>query len=406
MRKITLAAGAALLLVLSGCSITGGNKPAPSDNSPIQVGVILPQSGPYTILGAPQTAALKLEADKVNKSGGIDGRKIELTFRDDTSDPTVSVQLYNELAETGNYDVMISSSRTANSQAVGPSAEQYEIPTLALGPVDAFANGSNPWVFVIPTTGSVNGNAQMQYFKEEGFKKIAIAFIDGDAYGQSGQDVLKNDGAKYGLDTVFSQGYDPATTDFTPLIQNVLASGADALWVWGSGPTPSILTAQWAATAANSHTKLFMTASQASNLYSFKNGAPVAAANGIQLTSNIAVVGPQLPDSKLKTLVGDFADRWAALGDKQYSYPPQFAFEAAKAIEVLKAGVEAAGSTDHAKLRKAIEGLNILTYTGQTKYSATDHVGLTPDWIAIDTVKDGNFVASDYTLKKFDALLK
>ena len=58
------------------------------------------------------------------------------------------------------------------------------------------------------------------------------------------------------------------------------------------------------------------------------------------------------------------------------------------------------------KLRDAIEGLDILTYTGQTKYSAKDHVGLTPDWIAIDTVKDGNFIATDYSVAKFKELLK
>ncbi|WP_349897587.1 ABC transporter substrate-binding protein [Parafrigoribacterium soli] len=409
MKKIALAATAAAMLVLSGCSVTGGGgatAPSAKDKSPIQVGVILPQSGPYTILGAPQTAALKLEVDKVNEAGGVNGRQIKLTFRDDTSDPTVSVQLYNELAETGKYDAMISSSRTANSQAVGPSALQYEIPTLALGPVNAFADGSNPWDFVIPTTGAVNAEAQIKYFKDEGLKKVAIAFIDGDAYGQDGQDSLAKFGPKYGISTVFSQGFDPATTDFTPLIQNVLASGADAFWVWGSGPTPSIITAQWAAAAANSKTQLFMTASQASNLYSYKDGKPVASTNGVHLSSNIAVVGPQLPDSDLKTMVADFAKRWSTLGNDQYSYPPQFAFEAAKAIQVLSAGVKAAGSTDHKKLRDAIEGLDILTYTGQTKYSAKDHVGLTPDWIAIDSIKDGNFLATDYSVAKFKELLK
>ncbi len=308
------------------------------------------------------------------------GRPIELTFRDDTGDPTTSVQLYNELVETGDYDLMITSSRTAASQATGPSAEQYEIPTLALGPVNAFADGSNPWVFVVPATGGVNAEAQIQYFADEGYDKIAIAYIDGDAYGQDGQDSLAKFGPEYGVDTVFSQGYDPATTDFAPLIQNVIASGANGFWVWGSGPTPAIITAQWAATAAESGVQLFMTASQASNLFSYKDGAPVAAANLVQLGSNIGVVGRQLPDSDLKTLILDFADRWAGLDNPQYTYPPQFAFEAAKAIQVLKAAVETAGSTDPSAVRDAIEGLDILTYTGQTKYSATDHVGLTPEW--------------------------
>jgi branched-chain amino acid transport system substrate-binding protein len=421
MKKTSLVAlGAATLLALAGCSISGGGTTPttaptgggettapPVDTSPLNVGVLLPLTGPYSILGLPQQAALELEAEKINSEGGVAGRDIVLEIRDDTGDPTTSVQLYNELAETGDYDLMITSSRTAASQATGPSAEQYEIPTLALGPVNAFTDGSNPWVFVIPATGAVNAEAQIQYFAAEGYDKVAIAYIDGDAYGQDGQDSLERFGPEYGIETVLSQGYDPATTDFAPLIANVLASGANAFWIWGSGPTPAIITGQWAATPDKGDVQLFMTGSQASNLYSYREGAPVAAANGVILASNIAVPGKQLPPSDLKTIVDDFAGRWAGLNDPQFQYPPQFAFEAATSLQILDAAVESLGGAtdDAAAVRDAVEATDMITYVGQRTYSPTDHGGVTPDWLAIVEVEDGDFIATDYALAKFEEIL-
>ena len=41
------------------------------------------------------------------------GDTLFLTTLTRVRDPTTSVQLYNELAETGDYDLMITSSRTA-----------------------------------------------------------------------------------------------------------------------------------------------------------------------------------------------------------------------------------------------------------------------------------------------------
>ncbi len=413
MKKITFAVlTTATLLALSGCSLASdsadsdGSDGVAADDSPIKIGAVLPLSGTYTILGAPQKAALELEIEKVNAEGGIDGREVEIEFRDDTTDPTKSVELYNELAATGEYDVLISSSMAASSEAIGPSAIQYEIPTIALGPANSYRDGSNPWVFLSPATADLNAQASAEYLAEEGLDKIALTYISGDAYGLDGTDSMKKYAEELGLDIVFEEGYDRAATDFSPLIQKVLGTDADLLMVWGSGSGPSIIAGQWASLAADSGKQLVMTGSQGSNLFTYRDGEVVEATNGIVLASNAAVPAQQWPDSEYKDLVDDFAARWAELGDEQYQYPPQFAFEGAKAIQLIQAAIESAGSTDHEAVRDALEGLDLLTYTGQTAFSADDHLGVDSEWLAIVRIEDGDFIATDYSLENFESLLK
>ncbi len=118
------------------------------------------------------------------------------------------------------------------------------------------------------------------------------------------------------------------------------------------------------------------------------------AAEGIVLSSNLAVAGAALPDGDLKTQIDDFAAVWAESDSAaDYPYPPQFAFEGAAALQLIKAAIEAAGTTDHAAVRDALEGLDVLTVVGRKAYSPTDHVGSTTADLAIVQIQGGDFVA-------------
>jgi len=421
MKKTMLAAAAATtaLLALAGCSLAGsggdatnGATPGAADctydpnGDPITIGAVIPVTGVYTILGAPQKEALELEADYINEHGGILCRPVKLDVKDDASVPPDSAKLYNELAATGSYDVMLTSSMVAATEAAAPGAEKYEIPTLALGPSQALTDGKNKWVFVVPNTSDIFAKATVEYMQAEGkYKKLAIAYIAGDAYGEGGKTSTEDYAKDAGIEIVSEQGFERTATDFAGLLKNVADSGADSLFVWGSGAGPSILTAQFAGLGLGKQMQLFMTGSQASDLYIKSNGAFVPATEGVIIGADLGVPGTELPEgTEIRKLVDDFASRWGAMGDAQYSYPPQFAFEAASALEIAKTAIEKAGSTDPDAVRDALEQTDIYTYIGAKHYTATDHAGGDVDTVAMVVVEDGGFKATDYALEKFKSL--
>jgi branched-chain amino acid transport system substrate-binding protein len=65
-------------------------------------------------------------------------------------------------------------------------------------------------------------------------------------------------------------------------------------------------------------------------------------------------------------------------------------------VQLLVAAIKKANSTDHEKIRDALEGLTFTTPNGTYRYSTQDHAGLTADYISVNTVKDGAFVPTTW----------
>jgi len=394
MMKTGLAAFAAIgALGLAAC---GSASAGSTGSGPIKVGMVVPLTGPYSPLGTADKAAVEQEVARINKAGGISGRQLDVTIRDDKTDVPQSVTEFNQLAADRSYTAILSSSMVSASTAAGPSAAANKIPIIALGPVSAFADGSNPYAFTGVAIPEDYAQAMVDYLAAAGFHSVAIGYSGKDLYGAVGHEATKAAAAKAGVEVVLDEAYDQSATDFSALISKVKAAKPDGFLVWGAGPAPVIITKQF----AGSGIPLLMTGAQASDLYIQPAGK---AAEGVVMTSSIAVPGRQLPAGPLKDLISQFAEPWLKANGNVY--PPQFAFDGVTAVQLLKAAIEKAGSTDRAKVRDALESLDVLTPTGRFTFSKTDHSGLGTDAIAIVTVKDGDLRATSYSLERFKSRL-
>jgi branched-chain amino acid transport system substrate-binding protein len=169
---------------------------------------------------------------------------------------------------------------------------------------------------------------------------------------------------------------------------HVRSSGAQALTVWATGAPAVALTKQYA--SAGLGLPLMLTGAQASKLFLDPAGS---AAEGVTVASSIGVVGAHLPDGPQKDAVAELATAFA----ERHGYPPpQFAQDGYSGVKLLVAAIEKAGGVDREKVRDALEGLTLLTPNGTYAYSATDHSGLKPDFISINTVRGGAFVPTEW----------
>lgn len=381
---------AAGVLGLAACSSSSGS--TTEGSGPIKIGVVIPLTGFLSPLGAGDKAAIEQEVEAINEAGGVLGRDLEVTIKDDKSDVPQSVTEFNQLASNRGYSAILSSSFVSASTAAGPSAESNKIPTIALGPVSEFADGSNPYAFTCVAIPEVYAQAMVDYLVDQGYKSLAIGYVGDDIYGEVGNEATVAAAEAAGIDVVVDEAFDGTATDFSPLVSKVKAAAPDGFLVWGAGPSAVIITKQM----EGSGIPLLMTGAQASQLYVEPAGS---AAEGVTMTSSIAVPGRELPAGPLKDLVDEFADPWV---EANGSYPPQFAFDGATGIQLLAAAIEKAGSADREKVRDALEDLDVLTPIGRFNYSSSDHAGLGAEAIAIVTVTDGDFEATEYSLARFE----
>ena len=139
-----------------------------------------------------------------------------MTIKDDKTDVPQSVTEFNQLAADRSYSAILSSSFVSASTAVGPSAESNKIPTIALGPVSAFADGSNPYAFTGVAIPEVYAQAMVDYLADQGYESLAIGYTGDDVYGELGNEATVAAAEEAGIDVVLDEPFDQPATDFTP----------------------------------------------------------------------------------------------------------------------------------------------------------------------------------------------
>jgi branched-chain amino acid transport system substrate-binding protein len=381
---------AALSLVAAGC----GDDTATS-NDPIQIGQIVSLTGNYSPLGSENKKSVELAVEKVNHDGGVLGRQLKVTVKDDQSKPDQSVIGFNDL-RGDDVAAIIGSPFSNSALATIPSVDRAKIPYLSLTPADEQVKPLHPYVFVVPALSSAYAERILQYFKATGVSTVAVAHDTKSSYAVAGYNGLTDKASKYGVKIAVSEEFQTDATEFSALLGHVRSSNAQALVVWATGAPAVALTKQYASAGLN--IPLVLTGAQASKLFLEPVGA---AAEGVTVASSIGVVGPDLPDGKQKDAISELT---TSFSDKYGYPPPQFAQDGYSAVKLLVAAIEKAGSAEPEKIRDAMEGLTLTTPNGEYKYSKTNHAGLGPEFISVNTVTQGAFKPTDWSSEQLAGL--
>jgi branched-chain amino acid transport system substrate-binding protein len=379
----------ALLLPAAACGedSSGGS----GSDAPVKLGLILSLTGNYSSLGTENKKSIELAVEQVNSAGGVLGRSIELTVKDDKSLPDQSVLAFNEIKD--DVDAVIGSPFSNSALATIPLVDREQIPYLSLTPADEQVNPVHPYVFVIPATSGTYAERTLQYFQGTGLTKVAVAYDTKSSYAVAGFKGMQAKAVQYGVALVATEEFQTSATEFGAVFSRVKSSGAQALMVWATGPPGVAITKQYATVGAG--IPLVLTGAQASKLFLDPAGA---AAEGVTVASSIGVVGSSLPDGPIKESITKLG---TAFQSKHGYAPPQFAQDGYSAVQVLVAAINKAKSSEPAKVQAALEELTLATPNGTYRFSKTDHSGLKPDFIAINKVSGGTFVPTDWAKSQF-----
>ena len=200
---------------------------------PYEIPVIVSATGQLAFLGKEQVAALGVAETIVNKSGGIRGRPVKFVLYDDQTNPQIAVQLMNEIM-TKKPAVILGASSTAACSAMAPLAKDGPV-------VYCFTPSYHPpvgsYLFSTTTSSSDLIGASLRYFRESGWKKIAI-LSSTDAGGVDGErGVLERlgDPENRDMSVVARERFNPTDISVAAQIARIKASGADVLVAWTTG---------------------------------------------------------------------------------------------------------------------------------------------------------------------------
>lgn len=200
---------------------------------PLRIGVSLGLSGIFAPNGAMQSKAYQLWARHANLRGGILGRPVEITIRDDRSDPQVARGIYSDYLQREQFDCVFGPFSSALTLAVAPLAEQHGYPMLAAGAAsdDLWHQGYRYIFGTIPAAGRQTIGL-LALLADAGIDSLALVQA-ADAYSLDLARGTKKWAAEYGIRISSLQSLAKGTTDFAPLAREARQSGARALLMAG-----------------------------------------------------------------------------------------------------------------------------------------------------------------------------
>ena len=120
------------LSTLALVSCLGAITPVSAQEKPssLGLGIFTFTSGPAAAYGMPGKNAADLMIEQINAAGGIGGVKIAPTYVDEAQGAQGVIAEYRRLAGEPKNQVMVAALSSANCLALGPIAEQLQVPTV------------------------------------------------------------------------------------------------------------------------------------------------------------------------------------------------------------------------------------------------------------------------------------
>jgi branched-chain amino acid transport system substrate-binding protein len=189
---------------------------------PYKIGSLQPLSGAAAAGGKTALVGVQMATDRINSSGGINGRPVELVVADDESKPDVGRRKTEKLVVEDKVDMHLGGFLSNICLACMPVFEEAKIVNMITVCLDTTITTSkcNRYTFRPFDYAPAQAVAFAPYLVGKMGKKWHIAYADY-SWGQSTKDAYAEQIKKAGGEVVGTTGIPLGTADFTPFLSKI-----------------------------------------------------------------------------------------------------------------------------------------------------------------------------------------
>jgi branched-chain amino acid transport system substrate-binding protein len=305
----------------------------------IKIGMVLPVTGPAAEIGKYALTGAKIALDRVNKSGGVLGKQVELVTEDDQTTNPGAVLAFSKLAAQPEIVAFLGSVRSTQNHAMANDILKTGKPVCFGGTDPLLTKMGNPWLIRFRPNDTYSARVIASYGVETLGKKNWALVHSTDAFGMSGFKVLSVALDKIGAKVMLDQGYPNQSQDFTPVVLAIKSSGADVIGSYFTFETDQAIFARQLRQLGI--TLPWVGSPTTVAVATLKLAGP--ALWGTYAVADFAV--DSSPEAK------EFAKLYSAVSNAPPDLQSAWPYDA---ISVLSAAINKAGSTDPEKIRDAI----------------------------------------------------
>ena len=211
---------------------------------PIRIGMGMALTGGLAGTGKGTLLATQMWVEDTNAKGGLLGRKIELIYYDDQSNPSTVPGIYTKLIDVDKVDLVVSGYATNLTAPAMPIVMRHGMVFMGLFGLAVNDQFNYDRYFHVVFSGQA---PKFEFSK--GYFEIAmgmnpkpktVAIVGANAeYGLIATDGARENAKKLGLAIVYDQKYPPGTADYTPIVRAIQATNPDVIFL-ASYPPDSV----------------------------------------------------------------------------------------------------------------------------------------------------------------------
>jgi branched-chain amino acid transport system substrate-binding protein len=372
---MTKHAGLSRRTVLRTAAVAAAIPATARSAEPIKIGLPVALTGTSGGIGAQMRRGVEFWAKQVNAKGGLLGRPIELRIEDTEGNPATCVRKAQEMVERDGIRIITGIVASNEALATVPKLAEWDTIFISGDNGDGRLTGESlvPNFFRPNVSGPMGTRAVSLWLRDAPLKTFYGLGMDY-AWGRNSMQVFEAEAKKSGK-TFIGAVFSPiGTKDFSTYITRIRQSGADGVYLVLAGDDNAAFLSQ--AKQYRLGDKIQLLTEQIDQMSINATGdASVGLVGGSRYPFRY-----DIPANKA------FVAAWNAEYKRD---PDMFEGDQYQSCIVLQAGIEKAGSIEAAKLRAAMEGLEVDSIKGRVTMRACDHQGAQQGFIVRVVKKDG-----------------
>jgi ABC-type branched-subunit amino acid transport system substrate-binding protein len=371
--------GLLIIGVLLAVLIHPGTAAEPKTKT-VTIGFTASQTGKLNVEATRQINGLNLLIEQVNAAGGIkipDGTHLKFAtkFYDDESKKERVQELYTKLINTDKANFLISPYSSGLTDAAAIIAQQYNRIMITTGAAsDSTYKKGYTLVYQTYTPAShyLTGAVDLLGKLAPKGKKIAIIH-ENDKFSTDVVKALKDYAEKKGYQVVLYEGYDSGTTDFAPFI-NKIPADVSAIMGGGHFADTTTLAKQLYEKKVNTQMIALLVAPPEPKFAEL--GEACISVIGSSQWEPMVKYSPEAAKKAGIAWFGPGVAEFVKTYEAKYKETPSYHSAGGYVAGlILEKAIEQAGSTDTAKVKAALDGMNLLTFYGDLKFATSpkDH---------------------------------
>ena len=203
------------------------------DTTPVTIGFIGPLSGEEYEKGKNIYSAVEIAVAEVNASGGINGRPLEVIYKDGKCEREASTIAASELVHLHTVPAILGGACSHETLAFTDMAEQAKTVVLSYCSIASEISDAGDYIFRNNPSAPHLARFAAKYIKKvAGKERLAILYVN-ESYGISVADELAKYFTESGGQIVAQESYEQTNTDFSEQVVAIQEANPDVLYFVG-----------------------------------------------------------------------------------------------------------------------------------------------------------------------------